>query len=408
MSDLNLALALIGGLILALSLGAGVLHRDAPVVSEPMIAVAFGIAIGPVGFDLLGLSAWGDPIVIIEQVARLTIAFAVVSIALRIPQDYFRQQAKTMAVVLGPGMVLMWLSSGLIVYLVLDLPIWVALLIGAIVTPTDPVLANTIVTGHAAAENIPERLRWLLSGESGANDGGAYPLVFLAILILTRPTETALTEWATRTLLWEVLGAIVLGLMIGVVVGRAERFVSDDPLLETSSVFTVTIALTVAVLGFVKLLGSDGILAVFVAGLAYNWLADPDDEIDEQQAQEVINRLFTFPFFVFFGMAIPFTEWVALGWQGPALVVAILLFRRLPMILALRGFLRPIDRPAATLFVGWFGPIGVAATFYAALSVRETGTEIGWIIGTLIVAGSILAHGITALPLTNYYGMSSE
>lgn len=156
-------------------------------------------------------------------------------------------------------------------------------------------------------------------------------------------------------------------------------------------------------IGLVELLGSYGIIAVFVAGLTYKHLADPTDEAEEQRMQEVINRLFTYPVFVVFGVMIPWAEWVALGWQGIAVVVGILLFRRLPMLFALRRVIPPIDRREATLFIGWLGPIGVAALFYAALSVRETGTQTGWIVGTLIVAGSIVAHGITAVPATLAY-----
>jgi len=61
---------------------------------------------------------------------------------------------------------------------------WVALLVGAVVTPTDPVLANTIVVGETATDNIPERVRYLLSSEAGINDGAAYPFVFLPIFVL--------------------------------------------------------------------------------------------------------------------------------------------------------------------------------------------------------------------------------
>lgn len=401
--QLNLALALIGGVILLLSLSAGILRQYSYIVSEPMVAVAFGVLIGPIGMGLVDLSHWGDPLSIIEQAARLTIALAVTSIALRLPQNYFRERTKAMATILGPGMIMMWLISGLLVYVILGFPIWIALLVGAIVTPTDPVLANTIVTGEAAEQHIPERLRNFISGESGANDGGAYPFVFLAILMLTRPTETALIEWLTRTLLWEVGAAIVLGLVIGAIIGRAERFATSERFLEETSVLTVTIALTFAALGFIKLLGSDGILGVFVAGLAYKHFADPDDEADEQQVQEVVNRLFTVPVFVLFGMVMPWTAWATLGWRGVAVVVAILLLRRLPMLFALRRVIPPIDRRGATLFVGWFGPIGVAAIFYAALSVRYTGIQTGWIVGSLIVAGSILAHGMTAFPATFLY-----
>ncbi|MFC7007960.1 cation:proton antiporter domain-containing protein [Halalkalicoccus salilacus] len=403
MSDINVALALLGGLILALSLGAGLLHRGVRVVSEPMIALAVGVLVGPLGMGLLDPAAWGDEILFVEQAARLTIAIAVTSIALRLPKDYFRRRVRAMATILGPGMIGMWLASAAVVYVVLDLPVWVALLIGAIVTPTDPVLANSIVTGPIAERHIPGRIRRFLSAESGANDGGAYPFVLLAILVLTRPTGVALTEWFTYTLPWEVGGALLLGLAIGALVGWLERWTSERELLDHTSVLTVTITMTFAALGLVKLLGSDGILAVFVAGLAYNRFADPRDEAEAQGFQEVINRLFTYPAFVLIGMVLPWSEWVALGWRGVAVVLGVLLLRRLPMLLVLRRFIDPIDRPAATVFAGWFGPIGIAAVFYAALSVRHTGTRAGWVVGTLIVVGSILAHGVTAVPATLAY-----
>jgi len=404
MSGLNVALALISGLVLALDLSTGLLQSRQYLPSEPIVAVAFGIAIGPVGLAAFDLSAWGDPLIILEQAARLTVALAVTSIALRLPKTYFRRRLKSMTALLGPGMVAMWLVSGLVTYAVLPVSFLFAMLIGAIVTPTDPVLANAVVIGKTAEQNIPKRIRYLLSAEAGANDGGAYPFVFLAILLLGESLRPAVIEWSTHILLVEVIGAILLGIVIGAVVGRLERWVSSRQYLEETSVFTITVALTLGVVGFVSVLGANEILAVFVAGLAYNWQADPEDEAKEQRVEEVFNRLFTLPAFVLFGMVLPWSEWQALGWSGLALVVGILLFRRLPMMLAVSPAVRPLNRPAATLFMGWFGPIGIAAVFYATLAVKETGIEAIWPIVTIIVAGSVLAHGATGSLLTLRYG----
>ncbi len=408
MSDLNIALALISGLLLALDLSTGLLQSREYLPSEPIVAVGFGIAIGPLGLDAFQLSAWGDPLIVVEQAARLTVALAVTSIALRLPENYFRRRWKSMAALLGPGMVIMWLVSGLVTYAVVPVSFLVAMLIGAIVTPTDPVLANSVVIGRTAERNIPKRLRYLLSAEAGANDGGAYPFVFLAILLVGESLRPALVEWSTRILLFEVVGAILLGVLIGAAVGRLERWVSGEQYLEETSVFTITVALTLGVVGFVTLLGANEILGVFAAGLAYNWQADPEDEAKEQRVEEVFNRLFTLPAFVLFGMVIPWREWQALGWAGVALVVGILVLRRLPMMIAVSPAVDPLDRSAATLFMGWFGPIGIAAVFYATLAVRETGIETIWPIVTLVVAGSILAHGVTGTLLTLRYGRLAD
>lgn len=404
MSDLNVALAAIGGLTLALSLGTAYLRNREYLPSEPILAVGFGVLLGPHGVDAFGLSAWGEPIPIVGEVARFTVALAVTSIALRLPENYFGRRLRSMATLLGPGLLVMWLISGLLTYAFLPVPFPVAMLVGAIVTPTDPVLANSIVVGGTAKRHIPKRIRFLLSGEAGANDGGAYPLVFLAILLLGGSTDAPLAEWATRIVLRDVLGAIAIGLLIGGGIGRMERWSSEREYLEGTSVFTITVALTFTVLGVVAGLGLNDILAVFVAGIAYNWQADPRDEAREQRVEEVFNRLFTIPIFVLFGTVLPWTDWLALGWRGPALVVCVLILRRIPMVIALRSAITPLDRPAATLFVGWFGPIGIAAILYATIALHETGIEYVWTVVSLVVAGSILAHGATSTVLTHRYG----
>lgn len=409
MQSLYLAIVLVGGLILLLSLIAGLIQTRGYIPAEAIIAVAFGILIGPEGLDLFPDVLSFNSIVILEPFALMTVAFAVTSIALRLPAAYFKDQIVSMFALIGPGIVAMWLLSSVVIYWLLAVPIWIALLIGAAVTPTDPVLANTIIVGQTATNNIPESLRYLLSGEAGANDGLAHPIVFLPILVLAHPLDMVFWEWFTSIFLWDVLiGAIGFGSIIGWSVGRMERWLSHHGLMEETSVFTVVVALTFAVVGFSELLGANGILAVFAAGLTYNWQADPQDEAQEQRIEEVFNRLFTIPVFVFFGMILPWHEWAEIGWSGVFLVVALLTFRRLPMILFLRPLIPLLDRPAATLFVGWFGPIGIAALFYASVAVRETGIESVWTVVSLIVAGSILAHGGTSTLFTLWYGQLED
>jgi NhaP-type Na+/H+ or K+/H+ antiporter len=404
MADLGLLLALLGTTVLVVSLAAQVLRSNPGLPSELMVATAVGVVLGPLGLDLFRVADLGPPMALLREGARLTVAIAVMSIALELPRLYVRERARSLAVLVGPGMILMWLASSFVTYWLAPVSAGVALLVGAIVTPTDPVIATSIVQGPTAEGNIPERLRHLLMGEAGANDGIAYPLVFFAIFLLGHAGDASLASWAGATLGWELLGAIGIGLVLGGTTGWIERMLSRGGLLDETSVFTVTVALTFAVLGLAASLGTDDILAVFVAGLAYNLTADPRDEARELEVEEVFNRLFTVPIFVVFGAAIPWAEWAALGWRAVALVVAILLLRRLPMVFFLQRAVEPLDRWEATVFVGWFGPIGVAALFYGTLAVREIGSSTPWILGSLVVAGSILAHGATATAATHWYG----
>lgn len=377
-------------------------------LSAPIVALLLGVLLGPEVFGVLDPVEWGSQETILEQAARLTIAISLMGIALRLPAGYPLRHWRSLTMMLGPVMVLMWLVSGMLVYVVLGLPFWVAMLIGAVITPTDPVVSSTIVQGDLAEANLPARVRHLLSGESGANDGLAYPLVFLSLLMIERPPTDALTHWLTQVVLWEVGAAVAFGAAIGYAAGRLLRWAETKGNIEQPSYLAYTLALSLAVLGGTKLLGTDGLLAVFAAGIALNVAVDTEDDTQEERVQEAVNRFFILPVFVLLGLALPWRQWFELGWAGVLLIAAVLLLRRLPAVLALTPVIRQAHGLRDALFLGWFGPIGVAALFYASLSLRETGTEEVWVVGSLAICASILVHGVSAVPFTRLYGRTTR
>lgn len=406
--EINIALLTLGGLVLGLGLFSGLL-KERLWLSDPLIALLVGVLLGPAVFGLIDLAHWGNPEGILEQGARLAIAVQVMGVALRLPKVYPFKQWRILAVLLGLLMPLMWLVSSLLVYLILGFPLWVSLLVGAIITPTDPVVATSVVTGKIAEQNLPQRIRDLLSAESGANDGLAYPFVLLPILILTRPTGEALIHWFTKTLLWEVGAASLLGALIGWVMGTLLMWAERKQTMNKPSFLAYTVALSLFVLGGVKLLGSDGILAVFAAGIVFDLVVGGQERSEEENVQEAVDRFFTFYIFVLLGLALPWQQWLELGWKGLGLAIAILLLRRLPAVLLLRPFLGKVKvkRLPDALFIGWFGPIGVAALFYAFLSLRKAGIEDAWIVGSLVICASIIVHGITAVPFAKLYAQKT-
>lgn len=401
MDELNVALVTVGSVVLVVGLLSNLIRRT--FISTPMLALLAGVLLGPGVFGLLDPADWGSQERILEQATRLTLAVSLMGVALRLPERFPFRSWRTLALLLGIVMPVMWLASGLLVYLVLGLPFLAALLVGAVITPTDPVVSSTIVTGDTAEENLPDRLRHTISAESGANDGLAYPFVFLPILLMTRPSGEALAHWLTHTLLWEVGAAVVFGGLVGYGAGRLIVWAEDRDAVEQTFFLIYTIALSLVVLGAAKLLGSDGILAVFVAGLGFDFAVKGERE-RQRQVQESVTRFFILPVFVLLGLTVPWEGWAELGWGVPVLIVAVLLLRRLPAVLLLYPLLRQTRGMADALFLGWFGPIGVAALYYANLSVREAGVEAAWTVGSLVICASIFAHGITAAPLTKLYG----
>ena len=404
MNELYVSLAAVGGLLLLLGVLGGLLKEHTP-LSEPLLSLLAGVLIGPAIFGFLDLADLGNQTLILEEAALVTLGIALVGVALRLPVGFTSGNWRLLFVLLGIVMPLMWLVSGLLVYLILGLPLWVSVLIGAIVTPTDPVVASSIVAGGVAERNLPGGLRHAISAESGFNDGLALPFVVLPVLVLTGPPGEALGHWLSHTVFVEILGGAALAALMGYMAGKTLRWAERKETMERTSLLTISLALSLTVLGVTELLHLNGVLAAFVAGIVFNFAGSSNAKESQEEIQEAISRFFDLPIFVVLGMAIPWEGWIRLGWSGLLVVVAVIILRRLPVVLALRPLLGPLRAKGKdVLFLGWFGPIGAAALYYAAFSLRETGIEEVWVVGSLIICASVLVHGITATPLTKLYG----
>jgi sodium/hydrogen antiporter len=404
-NELDLVLATIGGLVLAIGLLSRWLRQT--IISENIIALAVGVALGPLAFGLLEIDRWGQREVILEHAARIALAVALMDIALRLPKRDFIRQATSYAVLLGILMPLMWITTSALAALIVGLPLWVALLVGATLTPTDPVVASSIVTGPVAEKNLPERLRHRLSAESGANDGLAYPFVVLPMLALDHSLRDALSTWIVHTILIEVGLAVLFGCAVGLVSARLLIWAEKKGAIERESLLVYALALSLTVLGAATLLGTDGILAVFAAGIVFHASVTRHEDVETEEVQGAVDRLLTLPIFALFGLALPVQDWLELGWRGPTLVVAVLLLRRLPWALLLHNQLQPPRSWKDAMLLGWFGPIGIAALYYISFSSGRTGLEEVWVIGSLVILSSIIVHGVTAAPLTKLYGRTT-
>lgn len=407
MTEFYLFIALVTGLLLAIGLLSNPIERWW--VSEPLLAFVLGIATGP---DLLHLFSPATWIVgrdtLLEQSARLSLAVGLMAIGLRLPRGYFQQHIKSMAVVLLVLMVLMWLVTSAILYFAFSISLLTALLLGGALTPTDPVLASSIVTGEAAHTNIPGRIRHLISGEAGANDGLAYPLVMVSVIFMSQSAGSDLLHWLLYAVGWQVISVSVIAGVVGHVSGKLFAHAVERHMVSETHSYAFVLALSLAILATARLIKTDGILAVFVASIAFHRaFGDRERERISNDVQEAINRFFLLPTFFFFGLYLPWREWMALGWSGVFAVLGILAFRRLPAAWALYRLLPDLkDRRDASLY-GWFGPIGASALFYVMLGLRKTGAHELWTHGSLVIAASVVVYGISSSPLSKLYHNSA-
>ncbi|MFD6953291.1 hypothetical protein A6A08_24920 [Nocardiopsis sp. TSRI0078] len=400
MNSLHLAYAAIGTLSLLLALFSNRI-RELP-LSGPLFSLLLGVAVGPYVLDLFPLSTETRDSLLLEG-TRLLLAASVMTAALRFPVTSIRGLLPQFALLLCVVMPLAAVVTGAAA-LMLGLPLALAALVGACLCPTDPVLAASVVTGGPAERDLPARVRQLLTGESGANDGLALLLVgtaAAAVLPLTGPGD------AVGRLLLEVVGAVALGAVLGAAAGKAMEAATSRRELEEGPSLVFTLLLAVSVLGVARLVGVGGVLAVFVAGLAYNWTVRRGERGPQQNIDEAVNRYLALPVFVLLGTALPWNEWIGFGLAAPAFVLAVLLLRRPPLLMA---FTRPLElRPRGAAFTGWFGPMGVSALFYAAHSAHEGVHDPRLFAAvSLAVTASVVAHGITSSPFRKLYARSPE
>ncbi len=402
MQQLDIVFTVMGLTVVGIALISSFVHRNP--LSEIMLATAVGVAVGPFGLAWLDLASWGKDSTILEQSSRLALAIGLMGVALRIKPASVTALLRPVMVMITLGMLGMWLVSSALAGWILGLPLWTALLLGAVITPTDPVVASSIVSGNFANRHLPLRLRDGLSLESGANDGLAYLLVMLPVLMLGQTSDQAWSSWWMESLLMGVVLAAIAGWLIGLAAAKLLKLAEHYELVETTSLLGYTLAFSIFTLGAVTLLGADAIVSVFVAGLTFNVCSDRREEHEEEKIQEGVAKLFTLPMFVIFGIALPFGDWAALGWPLLALATAILILRRVPVLLLLFPLLRPYwNRPDAS-FLGWFGPIGIAAIYYASLAEKQTGDPLYWHVTSALILASVISHGVSAAPLTRLYG----
>lgn len=375
-------------------------------LTAPMLCLAVGVAIGPAGLAIasLDMGEAGDREAV-YQIARVVLALTIMNAALQLSDGFLRRHFKSLATILLGGMVLMWLSASAVM-LALGAGLMLALLIGAIVTPTDPVLAGAIVSGRIAAANVPVRLRDTIVAESAANDGLAIALLMLPLLALTRAGGgVPWGEWVVRVLLWEVLGAVLLGVLFGALAGWAYRLARRHQALQTRALVPILAALAFAVLAGVKLAGGTGLLGVFAAGLVFRRFLGDDWKNSQEHFEAVTERLVTPLFVVLVGTLLPFGEWARLGAPLALAVAGVILLRRLPAFLLLAPA-TPVFRDAGErAFAGWFGPIGVSAASYAALAAGRVDEPLLWPVASAVVTASVVVHGLSATPLARLLGV---
>lgn len=379
-------------------------------LSETLIATITGSLIGKHVLNLVDLRNEISENFMYEF-SRLVITLQVVAVGAYVPKEYFKRAYRSILVLLGPLMIISWVVSSLIIKFISDFNYTLSFLVGACVTPTDPVLASGILKGKFANRYIPVHLRKLLAFESGANDGLGLPLLALSIYYLSFKDKTneIYSIWFYRTWLYEIGLSIVLGVTIGMACKILLCESKKLNLIDKDSYLAYILALSFFVSGVTAMMKIDDIFACFISGIAFAWCREEIlEEVKESQLMEILDMLCSLSFFIFFGNVF---SWSSFSVKNVAIAIFILLFRRLPFIVLFKKFLPQLYNDKEVFFAGWYGPIGVGAIFLAEHAKHElTHSKAGKIILDnevidlihIVVLFSVFVHGITA-PVVHFH-----
>ena len=429
----NAVYLIVGLALLVAAVLPSVLTRYA--VSAPMVLLALGMAIGmaplPSGLSL-------DPVdvrPVVERLTEITVLVALMGVGLALDRPFSFRDWKSWGA---------WSATWRLIVVAMPVTIagvallgWAlglapaaALLLGALLSPTDPVLAGDVqVAGprvvdddQEGAEEIDEEdeVRFALTSEAGLNDGMAFPFVYAAIFLAV---EGPVSGWLPRWVAWELVGKVVLGVAVGILVGwglarvafraprRALRLAEQgEPLL--------VLAALLLTYGMSELVGGYGFLAVFACGMALR-AAERGHEYHRTMHALIANleRLLVLVVLLLLGTAMTKGLLGPLDWRG-VLVALVLVFVLRPIagFLSLGLWRRRSAYPGGmtrseALVTAFFGVRGVGSLYYLAYAAGlHAFPEERWLwsVAAVSITLSVFVHGTLATPVMRHLELRRE
>ncbi|RDL33225.1 uncharacterized protein BP5553_08664 [Venustampulla echinocandica] len=396
-------------------------------LSEPPLAVLFGIILGPYCLQWITPQGWGIDHHVTHELTRIIVGIQCFAVGIELPKFYFTRHWASVFYMLGPIMTFSWAITALFAYLIFKISLPAALIIGACLSPTDPVLAASIFSKSKFSERVPRRLKHLLLAESACNDGISFPFLYIGIMAINYSTAgISIKEWFLITILWQCTLGLALGLVIGRCANCLLRISDDRGYISSPSFIVFYLLLAMLTIGVGSTLGSNDFLVAFGAGVGFahdGWFWERTHSLP---FPNIINLILNSSMFVFFGSIIPFQKFAPRDiapnwgiWQLLLFLFLVLFFRRIPIVLALQRLIPDIRTWREALFCGHFGPMGVGALFLAMESreklERDTNTNPGdsppsndrseairviWPVICFVVLGSTMVHGLSMLVIS--------
>ncbi|MET9549229.1 cation:proton antiporter [Streptomyces sp. NPDC006627] len=352
-----------------------------------------------------------DPVeqrLLTEHVTEICVIIALMGAGLALNRPVGRRSWASAWRLLGVTMLLTVVATAVVAWWLLDWPPAAALLLGAVLAPTDPVLASEVRVGEPTEDKHDEdEVRFALTGEAGLNDGLAFPLTYAAIALAAAAGSGWSAEWVggwvAEDVVFKCLVGVVSGLLIGKLLGwMFFRTRSSTLRLAEYREGFVALAATFLAYGVTELAGGYGFLAVFTTACAvraaerahgfHNVLHDFVEQIE---------RLLTSALLFLLGAFIALGGLAPLTWQGAAIGLLLLLVIR--PLAGWAGLLGGSLKNGERWVVAGYGIRGIGSLYYLAYALGQQDFFVPqrelWAVVTFTVLASVVLHGVTAGPV---------
>jgi len=380
-------------------------HQGDRAFSASIIYLGLG-AVAALAIELIGID-WLKPVEdaeLIERISELALIIALFGAGLKLDRAFTRRSWSGVARLLLIAMPLTIAGVAIFGHEVMGLSVGAAVVLGAVLAPTDPVLAGDVGVGPPGDEEEQEP-NFSITGEAGMNDGLAFPFFFAGLFML----DPGGTDWIGDWLLADVLYALVVAFLIGGLVGYGAAALAvrlrERRLLSTTFDGWLAIPTVLAIYGLTEAAGAYGFVAAFAGGVAFRRF-ERTHELNGpvHQGAETVEKVGELTVILLFGSMLSLSGLQAPGWSGWLLVpVLLLVIRPLSVAVAMAGSRNVPTRER--FFLGWFGVRGIGSIYYAAAAgaaVQLPGPATDVIVWTAFVCVlvSIVVHGTTAAPFT--------
>lgn len=372
------------------------------IITPAMIFVTFGFLMGPRMFGLIELDIGNK---FIHTLAEITLVLILFTDASLINLKVLIKERHIPLRLLNIGMPLTIIFGTILALFFFDyLKFWEAAVVAAILAPTDAALGQAVVT----SKQVPVRIRQALNVESGLNDGLALPVVLLfAALAGATQANASVNFWFAFTAKQIILGPLV-GIGVGYIGGKMMHLCSRMKCSHDGFHQLSAVAMALLVFWLAESIGGNGFLASFCAGLTVGNICH-DVCRRMYEFAEVEGQFLKLLTFLIFGNIMVSLNFDHINW--PIVLYGILsltVVRMLPVAISLMGTRLKRD---SIMFLGWFGPRGIASILFGLLileKVNISAREEIYLIVISTVLMSIFLHGLSALPLSKWYGKCLE